>query len=106
MIRRKVIRPRANRDVDEHFAYLGRQSRETAIRFLRAVRATMDELTAAPELGGIWDSSNPRLAGVRVWQVRGFKNHLIFYRPAEERVEFLRILHGARDLPTILEEED
>ena len=66
MTLRKVIRPRADLDIEEQFKYLSRQSRETAIRFLRAVYATIDDLTAAPELGGIWQSPEPRLAGVRV----------------------------------------
>ncbi len=102
MTLRKVIRPRADLDIEEQFKYLSRQSRETAVRFLRAVYATIDDLTAAPQLGGIWQSPEPRLAGVRVWQVRGFRNHLIFYRPTNELVEFLRVLHGARDLRNAL----
>jgi hypothetical protein len=32
----------------------------------------------------------------QVIRPRGFRNHLIFYRPTSELVEFLRVLHGAR----------
>ena len=43
------------------------------------------------------------LADVRSWPIGGFKNHLIFYRPAPHGIEVLRILHGARDLDAIFD---
>lgn len=39
---------------------------------------------------------------VRSWRVRGFPRHLIFYRALPDRVQILRVLHGARDLPRAL----
>ncbi|MFC1707767.1 DDE-type integrase/transposase/recombinase [Planctomycetota bacterium] len=45
------------------------------------------------------------LAGIRMWSIRGFKNHLIFYRPSPEGLDVVRVLHGARDIPRILGED-
>jgi toxin ParE1/3/4 len=42
---------------------------------------------------------------VRNFPVRGFRNHLIFYLPVQGGIEVWRVLHGARDLPAILEQE-
>ncbi|MCY7335254.1 MAG: type II toxin-antitoxin system RelE/ParE family toxin [Chamaesiphon sp.] len=34
--------------------------------------------------------------------VNRFRDYLVFYRVQEERIEILRVLHGARDLVGIL----
>ncbi|MGO9471122.1 MAG: type II toxin-antitoxin system RelE/ParE family toxin [Isosphaeraceae bacterium] len=40
---------------------------------------------------------------MRVWQVDGFEKHLIFYRLADDDVEIVRVLRGARDLDSVLD---
>ena len=40
-----------------------------------------------------------------MWQVPDFTNHLIFYRATETGIEIVRLLHAARDIPGVLEEE-
>lgn len=32
-----------------------------------------------------------------------FPNHLIFYRPVEDGIEVLRVVHGAQDIEAIFE---
>ena len=39
---------------------------------------------------------------VRQWRIKKFQDYLVFYRVQEERIEILRVLHGARDLEGIL----
>jgi plasmid stabilization system protein ParE len=39
------------------------------------------------------------LKNIRSWRVNGFENPLIFYRLAGERLEILRIKHGAMRFP-------
>jgi toxin ParE1/3/4 len=41
---------------------------------------------------------------VRATLVRGFKKYLLFYRVRHSSIAIERVLHGARDLPTILGE--
>jgi plasmid stabilization system protein ParE len=36
--------------------------------------------------------------------VRGFDRHLIFYRRVGDAIEFVRMLHGARDVAAIFAE--
>jgi plasmid stabilization system protein ParE len=45
------------------------------------------------------------LAGLRIWRVDGFPDHLIFYRPIEGGIEIIRILPAARDIDAVLESE-
>jgi hypothetical protein len=42
--------------------------------------------------------------GIRVWPANGFRNPLIFYRPMNEGVEIVRVLHGARDIESLFHE--
>jgi toxin ParE1/3/4 len=52
------------------------------------------------------ETTNPNLADLRQWPVPGFEKYLIFYRPAEDGIDVVRVLHGARDLDAILDEEE
>ena len=39
-------------------------------------------------------------------RIKGFENHLIFYRPSEDGVDIIRVLHGARDIEKVFEEDE
>lgn len=47
----------------------------------------------------------PRLAGLRVWPVPGFRRLLIFYRVTTNTVDVARVLHSARDVRRALDEK-
>jgi hypothetical protein len=56
-------------------------------------------------MGGLFESSRQELAGLRVFPVKGFSSFLLFYRPTAHGIELVRVLHGARDAPRVLEED-
>jgi toxin ParE1/3/4 len=91
-------------DLDEQAAYIQRESPNAAIRFLAAANATFQRLAAMPELGQRQEFGRKELLGLRVWQVQGFENFLIFYRPVERGIEVLRVLHAARDAAGIFDD--
>jgi len=94
-----IIRsPQAEQDLDEIAASLAQRSSRTALRFLDAVQAAFDRLAAFPDLGALYETTNPHLSGLRVWPIPGFLNYLIFYRVLGSTVQVVRVLHGARDL--------
>jgi len=45
------------------------------------------------------------MKGMRMWLVSGFSNYLIFYRPKEDMLQILRVIHGARDYMAIFEND-
>ena len=45
----------------------------------------------------------PLLAETRMFRVKGFTKHLIFYRPIKNGVEIIRVIHGARDIESLFE---
>ena len=73
--------------------------------FIDAVERAFERLAAMPEIGPVRQFRNPRLLGIRMWPVLAFRNYLIFYRIAADEIQILRILHAARDLESVLEEE-
>jgi toxin ParE1/3/4 len=104
-LKRHVLSPAAGRDVDEQFRYIAARNRDAAVRFLEAVEASCAELAGMPELGEQQADANVKLAGLRAWQVRGFENYVIFYVPIQDGIEAVRVLHAARDIAAIFEEE-
>jgi toxin ParE1/3/4 len=65
-----------------------------AHRFYSAIQEAYREIRRFPYIGVKRHFKEP---GIRSWRVRGFP-HLVFYRPASDRVEIVRVLHGAMDL--------
>jgi toxin ParE1/3/4 len=104
MIRRILKKPQVNRDLVEHFSCIARDKLEPAERFLRVAEASFELLAANPSLGQRWESPLPRLADIRSYCLPGaFRRYVVFYRPVENGVEILTILHGSRDLHGVLE---
>ncbi|MFB2920031.1 MULTISPECIES: type II toxin-antitoxin system RelE/ParE family toxin [Aerosakkonema] len=106
MTRRISISPRASFDLDDHFEYIAESNFDAAVRFFDSARQTFAKIAQTPGIGKRCVVENPRLAGLRKWGVKGFENYLIFYLDSGEIVEIVRILHAARDIPTILEMEE
>ena len=88
----------AARDLEDQAAYLARRSAPTAQRFMDAAEAAFSLLERMPEMGSVWEARRPALAGLRLWPIRGFEKHVIVYRPLDDGIEVVRVLHGARDL--------
>jgi len=101
---RPIIKlPRAEKDLIGYYAYLGdERSIETADRFLDAVDRTLALIAKSPGIGAPHQTSNPRLAGLRSLPVSKFKRYLLSYQPFDDRIELVRVLHGARDIGRIL----
>lgn len=78
-----------------------------AQRWEAAVDQAVHSLLTWPERGAPCRFSSPSLAGIRWIFVPGFPKHMVFYRymPQEQAVLIVQVLHGARGLETILDEE-
>lgn len=107
MTSRFHILPAADRDLDHQADYLAREAGiETALRFYDAAAATFENLVRMPGMGEQRHTTKPRLVGLRVFRVQGFERYLVFYRPREDGIEIVRVLHGARDIDSVLDEEE
>lgn len=98
------IQPLADGDLDDHVRYLRERDPDIALRFIEATFDAFETLSQTPEIGAQRRFDSPALAGLRVWPIPRFERWLIFYIPAGTTVQIIRVLHGARDLPTILDQ--
>ena len=99
-MRRVVVLPAADHDLDEQaLYYLERAAPKTATRWYDQAAATFEFLARQPEIRA--ETPRQALRGIRSWPVSGFERHDVFYRPIEEGIEVVRVLHGARDLENI-----
>lgn len=89
-------------DLEGHVDYFAGFNSSVAQRFLDAAERAFERIHQNPEIGGLWNFENPRLAGIRVWPIPGFRRILIFYRVTDAVVQVLRVLHGSRDLESLL----
>lgn len=92
---RVAFRPAARLDAIEIATYLTESSPQAAERFLANLRESTHRLVEAPRSGRIW-AEHRSIGEVRWIPVRGFPNHLVFYRVDQRVIEILRVLHGAR----------
>lgn len=105
MIRKIHLRKAARRDLDGFADFFADRSLSTAMRFAEAADAALSLLAESPLMGHPRSGEDPFLRQVRSWPVPGFEAILMFYKPSVRGIDVVRIIHGARDLPSILEEE-
>jgi toxin ParE1/3/4 len=87
----------AREDIIELLRYFDAQDPNLGERFLECLHETCEMIAHMPELGELYRFRNPAMKDARVRLVKKFSNYLIFYRIESDRIEILRVLHGARD---------
>lgn len=85
-----------NAEIVEIAVAISRTNPDAGDRFIDAVHETCIWLTDYPEVGEVFESSDPQWSNIRLWQVRGFPNHLIAFRFLQDQLEILHVFHGAR----------
>jgi len=97
-------RRRAVLSIIEQANWIAEESPDAAFRFFEAVDESFALLLKNPEMGRQYQSVSRRLAEIRIWRVSGFERILIFYRPHQEGIEVLDLVHSSRDLPSIIKD--
>ena len=98
-------KPQVIRDLLELATYIAEDNLDISDRFLAAAEQTFKQLSKMPEMGKTYGFTHPKLANVRQQVIKGFKNYLVFYRLVDSKVEIIRVIHGARDIAAILDED-
>ena len=95
-----IVREAAETDLDEILDYIRPHNRTAARKLVMAVRKDFDLLATFPRAGALRDSK--QFPGLRSWPVRGYRKYLIFYLPTPTGIDVVRILHGMRDVDSIM----
>jgi toxin ParE1/3/4 len=91
-------RPRAVEAIISQATYLAGESPRAADQFLAGVDETLAMLERMPRAGRAWDSSKAHMRGARWWPVRGFRRHILVYRPIRGGIELLHVYHASQNL--------
>ena len=97
MIYQLVTSAEADDDVFNIACYLAEQREGLGFRFYDCVDETYQQIADNPMLKGLGHFRQAETNNIRIYPVKNFPNHLIFYRIETDKIEILRVLHGARD---------
>ena len=94
-----VIKPLAEQDLEAIGDYIARDNPARAVTFVRELRDHCQRIANNP----LGYRERPELSpGLRSC---GHGNYVIFFDVFPDVVEIVRVLHGARDLPAALDED-
>ena len=93
---RLLKKPEAENDLDEIWWHIAQDSPHNADKFLDRIQERCLSLADFPQMGTI---RNELKAGLRSQPVG---NYLVFYFPLEDGVDVVRVLHGSRDIESLL----
>jgi toxin ParE1/3/4 len=100
---RIVLSDAAVADILEQSEWYQEQSGDKpAKRWERAVTSAVLRVVATPGAGALCNFNSTELHEVRRVSLAGFPKHLLFYEFNEKEIIVLRVLHGARDLESLL----
>jgi toxin ParE1/3/4 len=88
----------ANEDLVEIWGYVAQINREAAVGLIKDFWIKFEILSRNPKIGRIRREFSPDLRSLPI------KNYVVFYRPVDNGIEVIRILHGSRDIERIFEE--
>ena len=90
-------------DIVDTTYYLTERSADAAAKFFGCVRHSTKRLSEMPELGTVTRWEDQRTKDIRIWPVKDFPNHLIFYQIETDELVVLRVLHGSTDYETLFQ---
>jgi len=103
MIYQIVTSAEADDDVFGIACYLAEQREGLGFRFYACVDDTYRQIADNPLLKGLGHFRQAEIKNIRIRPVKDFPNHLIFYRIEADRIEILRVIHGARDYMSLFD---
>ncbi len=87
----------ADADLLEIWVYIAENNVEAANRLIQSLGRRCHDCAELPGMGRRRDDLSPGLRSL----TEG--SYIIFYRLAEHGIEIVRVLHGARELPSVFD---
>jgi toxin ParE1/3/4 len=96
-VTRLEIKESAQSDLNEIFDFsVERFGKDVAVTYLTGIRLAFRRILDFPEMGVISSETKQEM------RVAHYRSHRIFYRLSKKRVEIVRVLHQAMDVPSRL----
>ena len=101
-----IPREQANREIDETLGhYLSEGADVAALDFIDALEQAYAHIARHPATGSMQYAHEMNLPGLRFWPLKRFP-YLVFYVEHESHIDVWRVLHGKRDIPNWLQDDD
>ena len=94
---RPTFSPSARRDLHAIFDHIAADNPRVALDFVERIEESCQRLAEFPEMGSLREDLAPALRAFAVGK------YVVLYRPANSGVDIVRVIHGARDLPSALD---
>lgn len=91
----------AQRDLDDIWDYIAAHNLDAADRAIDKIDLVSHQIARLPNIGIKCDDLSQ---GLRKFPVRPYE-YVLFYRPIEDGIRLIRVLHGRRDLPAVFRDE-
>jgi toxin ParE1/3/4 len=89
-------------DLEEIILYIARDSKIVAMKMHNKIVASAYRLETFPKLGILVPDKKMRDAGFRMLII---DNYILFYKIYGDIINILRVVHGSRDYPQLLERQ-
>jgi len=90
-----LLTAQAEEDLIEIWSYIADDNSEAADQLLDEIDEICNTLADTPQAGRIRGELSPNMRSLHVG------NYVVFYRPSDDGIIVIRVLHGARDLPEL-----
>lgn len=97
------VRASADADIDAAIDFIAALDPASARKFIDRVEATFEHIASNPGIGSPRHAEASGIEGLRSLAVRGFEHH-VFYIELNRSIVVIRVLHGRRDIPSLLAE--
>jgi len=94
---RYQIRPQAEADLDGHARVIARDILAAGPKLYDLAAQTYEMLAEMPYMGAIYHTTKPELTGLRCVPIKEFSRYLVFYKPANETVDIIRVFNDRMD---------
>jgi toxin ParE1/3/4 len=94
---RPYFSPSSHRDLQAILEHIAKDKPGAALRHVERLEEACWMLARNPQMGTARDELLPNL---RCWSVG---NYVIYFRPADDGIEVVRVVHGARDTGLLFE---
>jgi len=82
--------------------YESQAGEQLGAKWESAVASTLMHLQMYPQSGSLCRFSNSEVSEIRRIRIPGFPRHFVFYAVADGELLIVRVLHGGRDLESLL----
>lgn len=97
-MKRILIFPRAEQDLDELAEHIAKDNLDRALGLFTAAAAAFQRLSEMSDIGAKREFRDSRLTNLRMWPIPQYPNVLVFYDVLGNDLRIVRILHSSRDI--------